>query len=400
MVNTNATKKRTTVKLLLRPLLRPAALLSLLSLLISSSFAGDNIPRPGTLLLGQSCALSGPAKNLGLEMRAGLQAALAKINDEGGVKGRTVILRSRDDGYEPDRAIKNTLELIQDDQVFLLIGEVGTPTSKAVIPLINKYKIPFFAPFTGAELLRTPFNRYVINVRASYYQEMEALASYLVDSSGLQRIACFYQNDSYGFAGLEGIERALHKRDMQLVSRGSYERNTVAVMGGLQEIYRARPEAVILVGTYAACAEFIKLSKAKKPGTKIFGNISFVGTESLKNALGTYGDGVIVSQVVPYPSDDDLPLIREYREAMRRYQHDFPISFISLEGYIAGKLFASIAEAVPGELTRESFIQTMQQTGRFDLGGVVLQFGEHDHQGMDSIYLTTISPTIQKVPDK
>ncbi len=378
-------------------MIKQLIIVSFLLIYLSGHAHAADTNRPGTLLLGQSCALSGPAKNLGLEMRAGLQAAIAKINDDNGINGRTVHLRSRDDGYEPDRAIRNTLELIQDDQVFLLIGEVGTPTSKAVVPIIEKYKIPFFAPFTGAELLRTPFHRYVINVRASYYQEMEALTAYLTDKSGIQRIACFYQNDSYGFAGLEGIKRALQKRDMQLVSQGSYERNTVAVMGGLQGIYRADPEAVILVGTYAACAEFIKLSKAKKQGTKIFGNISFVGTESLKSALGTYGANVIVSQVVPYPWDDSIPLIREYKNAMHRYQRNFSVSFISLEGYIAGKLFAAIAKAVPGELTREKFIETMQQIGRFDLGGLVIQFGKNDHQGMDSIYLTTIYPTVQKV---
>ncbi|NQV02041.1 MAG: ABC transporter substrate-binding protein [Bacteroidia bacterium] len=362
-----------------------------------NSSQGKEHPGYSTLLLGQSCALSGPAKNLGLKMRAGIQAAIAEINDAGGIKGKTVRLRSKDDGYEPDRAIKNTLELIQDDQVFLLIGEVGTPTSKAVLPIIEKYKIPFFAPFSGAELLRTPFNPHVINIRASYYQEMEALAAYFTDTLGLQRIACFYQNDSYGFAGLEGIQRALQKRSLQLVSSGSYERNTVAVMGGLEDIYRADPEAVILVGTYAACAEFIKLSKAKTQGTRIYGNISFVGTESLRDALGQYGEDVIVSQVVPFPWDEQIPLVREYQLAMHKYQRNFSLGFISLEGYIAGKLFASIAEAVPGELTREKFIQTMQQVGRFDLGGVVLELGENRHQGMDSIQLTTIYPDIQKL---
>jgi ABC-type branched-subunit amino acid transport system substrate-binding protein len=354
----------------------------------------------GTVLLGQSCALSGPAKNLGLNMRAGLQAAFAEINDSGGIKGQTVRLRSKDDGYEPDRAIRNTLELIQDDQVFLLIGEVGTPTSKAVLPIIEKYKVPFFAPLTGAELLREPFTPYVINIRSSYYQEMESLASYFTDTLHLKRIACFYQNDSYGFAGLEGIKRALQKRDMQLVSFGSYERNTVAVMGGLREIYKAEPEAVILVGTYAACAEFIKLSKAKQPGSRIYGNISFVGTGSLKDVLGQYGEDVIVSQVVPFPWDDQIPLVREYQQAMHKYQHNFPLGFISLEGYIAGKLFASIAEAVPGKLTREKFIQTMQELGDFNLKGVVFQFNKTKHQGMNTIQLTTIYPDIKQLESR
>ncbi len=300
-----------------------------LQILLCSNAGATTENTPGVLLLGQSCALSGPAKNLGLKMRTGLQAAFAEINDNGGVKGQTVRLRSKDDGYEPDRAIKNTLELIRDDQVFLLIGEVGTPTSKAVIPIIEQYKVPFFAPLTGAELLRTPHTPHVINIRASYYQEMESLAAYLIDSLQLQRISCFYQNDSYGFAGLEGIKLALKKRNLQLVSVGSYERNTVAVMGGLKDIYKEIPEAVILVGTYAACAEFIKLSKAKQPGERIYGNISFVGTESLKDALGEYGEDVIVSQVVPFPWNDQIPLVRKYQQAMHKYQRNHPLGFIS-----------------------------------------------------------------------
>ncbi len=349
------------------------------------------------IMLGQSCALSGPAKNLGLEMRAGLLAAFSKVNDEGGIGGRDILLISKDDGYEPDRAVKNTTSFIENDQIFMIIGEVGTPTSKAVIPIIEKNKIPFFAPFTGAELLRVPFRKYVINVRASYFQEMEKLASYLIDEQGINRIACFYQNDSYGFAGLQGIKLALQRRNMKLVSQGSYERNTVAVMGGLRDVHKGDPQAIVLVGAYSACAEFIKLSKTKQQGDLIYCSISFVGTESLKKALGRYGENVIVSQVVPYPKDTSIPLIEEYLEAMSKYQRDMVTSFTSLEGYIAGKLFAQIASSVQGELTREKFISTMQTIGRFDLGGVVLQFGENDHQGMDEIYLTRIMPTIQLI---
>lgn len=352
------------------------------------------------ILLGQSCALSGPAKNLGMKMRAGLQAAIAEINDNGGVRGRLLHLRSKDDGYEPDKAVKNTLELIQDDQVFLLIGEVGTPTSKAVLPLITEYKIPFFAPLTGAELLRTPVQPYVINIRKSYYQEVEALISHLTDDLGMNRIACFYQNDSYGFSGLEGVKQALTKRQMHLVSTGSYERNTIAVMGGMQAIYKKNPEAIILVGTYAACSEFIKLSKAKYPGKRIFGSISFVGTKSLQDALGQYGEDVIVSQVVPFPWDETLPLVKQYRNAMARYQRNSGVGFISLEGYIAGRLFAAITAAVKGELSREKFIETMYRVGSFNLGGVILEFKTEGSLGMDTIGLTTIYPTIMKLESR
>ncbi len=362
----------------------------------SRSFAATQTAA-APIVLGQSCALSGPAKNLGLEMRAGLLAAFSKINDEGGVKGRDIVLLSRDDGYEPDMAVKNTQDFINTENVFMLIGEVGTPTSNAVIPLVEQHRIPFFAPFTGAEFLRVPFRRYVINVRASYFQEMEKLASYLVEGKKIRKIACFYQDDSYGLAGLEGIERALAKRGLDLVSRGSYERNTVAVLRGLTDVMQAEPEAVVLVGTYPACAEFIKLGKVGTAKDILYCNISFVGTESLQATLGRYASKVIVSQVVPYPEDSDIPLIREYTAAMRKYQHDAPISFTSLEGYIAGKLFFQISSAVPGELERENFISTMEQIGTFDLGGVVLQFGPGDHQGMEDIYLTEINPTVRKV---
>jgi ABC-type branched-subunit amino acid transport system substrate-binding protein len=351
------------------------------------------------LVLGQSCALSGPAQNLGLEMRAGLLAAFSSINDDGGIHGREIILLSRDDGYEPDKAVRNTKALIYDDQVFALIGAVGTPTSMAVAPIVSEAKIPFFAPFTGAEFLRTPFNKYVINVRASYFQEMEKLAAYLINEKKISRVACFYQNDSYGFAGLRGIEIALAKRGMTLVSKGSYERNTIAVMGAMRDIYEEDPEAVVLVGAYSACAEFIKLSKNKIAGEVVFCNISFVGTESLREALGGYGQDVIVSQVIPSPYVSETSLTSEFKRAMDKYQHDAPISFTSLEGFIAGKLFGKIAMAVKGELTRERFISTMEEIGRFDLGGLLLEFGPEDHQGMDTIYLTNIYPVVEKLKD-
>lgn len=374
-------------------------ILVLLIFFSSWSHVGWTIADDGSrsLFLGQSAALSGPAQNLGIEMRAGLLAAFSLINDNGGIRGREVVLLSRDDGYEPDKAVKNTKELILNDHVFALIGAVGTPTAKAVVPLVNEARIPFFGPFSGAEILRSPFQPYVINVRASYYEEMEKLAAYLVDGKKIRRIACFYQNDSYGYDGLRGIEIALGKRGMQLVSQGSYERNTVAVMGALQDIYAAKPEVVVLVGAYAACAEFIKLSKTKIGGHIIFCNISFVGTESLRGVLGGYGRDVVVSQVVPLPSDTDIELIREYNRAMTKYQHDSPISFTSLEGYVCGKLFGQIARAVKGELTREKFIATMEEVGTFDLGGLVLQFGPGDHQGMDTIYLTRIYPVVRKL---
>jgi branched-chain amino acid transport system substrate-binding protein len=354
-----------------------------------NTFAEDGVT-PEEILLGQSCALTGPAGDLGTKMRTGLEAYFSKVNESGGVNGRKIRLISKDDGYEPDMAIKTTRELIEKDKVFLLIGEVGTPTSKAVVPIAEQAKVPFFGPFTGAEFLRNPFKKYVINVRGSYYQEMERLAQYLVDEKGLKKIACFYQNDSYGQAGLSGIEIALEKRGLKLVGTGTYERNTVAIKGGLLDIRKASPDAVVMVGAYQPCAEFIKLAKKVGMTDVVYCNISFVGTGSLKKELGEAGEGCIISQVVSFPHDESILLVAEYNDAMKKYQPATAPGFVSLEGYMVGKLFCMAAKDVKGDLTRESLISAIENTGVFDLGGVVLKFGPNDHQGMDEVFLTII----------
>lgn len=342
------------------------------------------------ILLGQSCALSGPAEALGIGMRSGLNAYFSKINERGGINGRRIRLISRDDSYEPDKAIVNTRTLIEKENVFLLIGAVGTPTSKAVVPIAEKAKVPFFCPFTGAEFLRNPFKKYVINLRGSYFQETEKLAQYLIDKKKVKNIACFYQNDDYGLAGLEGIQNALAKRKMELVATGSYERNTVAVKSAILSIRKARPDAIVMVGAYKPCAEFIKLSRKTGMGKTVFCNISFVGTEALQQELGDAGEGCIISQVVILPWDDTIPIVQEYIDDMKKYQPEAKIGFVSLEGYMAGKLFCAVSESVEGDLTRENFLSAIEKKKEFDLGGVVLQFGPGDHQGMDEVFLTII----------
>lgn len=343
------------------------------------------------IILGQSCALSGPAEALGKSMRSGLMAYFSMINEAGGVNGRRIELISLDDGYEPKRAIENTRQLINVNNVFLLIGEVGTPTSKAVVPIAEESGVPFFGPFTGAEFLRNPYKRYVINVRGSYYQEMEKLAQYLVDEKGLSRIACFYQNDGYGQAGLSGIRIALKKRGIELITTSTYERNTIAVKGGLLKIRKAEPEAVLMVGAYKPCAEFIKLARKVGMEDTVFCNISFVGTDALRDELGADGEGCIISQVVRFPWDQSIPLVEEYTQAMKKYQPLATTGFVSLEGFMVAKLFCHVVGRIDGELTREDFIDAVDSTESFDLGGgVIVRFGPDDHQGMDEVFLTII----------
>jgi ABC-type branched-subunit amino acid transport system substrate-binding protein len=186
------------------------------------------------------------------------------------------------------------------------------------------------------------------------------------------------------------LQQALKKRSMELAATGNYERNTVAVKGALLQIRKAEPDAVVMVGAYKPCAEFIKL--AKKVGMKetIFCNISFVGTESLRKELGPDGEGCIVSQVVPLPWSESIPLVAEYRAAMKKHQPDAGLGFTSLEGYMAGKLFCMTMNKLEGEPTREAFIEALEKAGPFDLGGETLKFSSNAHQGMDEVFLTVI----------
>ncbi len=340
------------------------------------------------ITIGQSCALKGLASSLGQGMATGLKVYFDNVNAQGGINGRQIQLVSKDDGYEPTQAIRTTADLLNTDKVFLLIGEVGTPTSKAVLPLIEREQVPFLAPFTGAELLRTPVNKWVINMRGSYNQEMEKLANYLVDQQGIKRIACFYQDDAYGQAGLSGIELALKNRGMNLVGTGKYERNTLAIQEGLAAIKAVKPEAVIMVGAYTPCAAFIKSAKSTSElENAVFCNISFVGTKALREALGDAAEGCIVSEVVPNPWNQAMPLTQEFNAMMKKAGLDDQIDFTSLEGFMAAKFFCQVLAKMEGEPTREGFIETVHKVGKFDLGGVTLNYGPDDHQGMDDVFV-------------
>ncbi len=342
------------------------------------------------IIFGQTAALGGPASALGLGMQQGIMAAFKEVNEAGGVNGRKLELKSYDDGYEPERAIENTHKLIGEDDVFALIGGVGTPTANAVQPITSEAKVPFIAPFTGAEFLRSPFKRYVVNVRASYWQETEEWVERLTKDLGITRIAILYQDDSYGRAGLSGVERALKKRGLSLVGEGTYKRNTVAVKSALLSIRKSNPEAVVMVGAYKPCAEFIKLSRKLK-FSPIFVNISFVGSDALAEELGEDGEGVIVSQVVPFPFGGSVSLLAaRYQKSMDQYIDNGEYGFVSMEGYMAGLLVAQVLRGIEGDVTREAFLDGLYRKGDLPLEDIVLHYGDDDSQGMDKVFMTIL----------
>ena len=342
---------------------------------------------PTTILIGESAAFSGPAQALGNEMRAGATAYFQAINAAGGINGRRIELRSLDDGYEPDRAAANTRKLI-DDGVFLLFGYVGTPTSNASKPIFTAARVPFVGPFTGAESLRNPVNRYIFNIRASYFDETEKIVGQLVGQT-LDRIAVFYQNDDYGKAGLLGAERAMGRRDLKIVATGTVERNTIDVAAAVAAIGKADPQGVVMISAYKSCAAFIKAMRAAGYNPQ-FMNVSFVGSKALAQESGPAGRGVGVTQVVPFPWNIATPIVKEYQQLYTASTKKNDYSFTSLEGFLSAKVLVEGLRRTGSDLTREKFINAMENMRDVDVGGFLVTFTPTNHSGSKFVELTVI----------
>lgn len=352
------------------------------------------LPRPARaqadkrIVLGQSCATTGAAAQLGLQMHHGARLYFDSLNAQGGINGQPIELRLLDDGYEPERCKANTEQLIR-DEVFALFGYVGTPTSLAALPLVNQARIPFFGPFTGAQALREPFSRHVFHVRASYYDETALIVRQLT-ALGLKKIAVFRQNDSYGQAGLDGVQRALAAQNLQPLAVGTVERNSVDVAAAVQAIVPKAPDAVVQISAYKSCAAFIR--EARKAGyAGHFYNVSFVGTQALADELGKDGRGVVISQVMPFPFSTTTAISREYLDAVRRGGGQAKPNYSSMEGYVAAKVFAEGLKRAGRNASREALITALEGLGRLDLGGFALNFGQRSHVGSQFAELTMLT---------
>jgi len=362
--------------------------LAALALAAAAHAAAETGVTDSQILLGQSAVFSGPTQDLGIQMRDGALAYFDYVNSQGGVNGRKIVLKSVDDRYEPDGAAAATKKLIEEDKVFALFGYVGTPTFNAAAPIIKDERVPLVAAFTGAESLRDPVIRYVFNVRASYYDETEQIVQHLT-AMGIDKIAVFYQNDAYGKAGLEGVTRALKKRNVNLAGTATVERNTVDVAKAVTDLVKIDPQAIVMISAYKSCAAFIKAMKAagKSPS---FWNVSFVGSKALAKELGSEGRGVQISQVVPFPWDESIPVVREYTRLIKADGKGEP-NFSSLEGFISAKVMVEGLRRAGRGLTRETLIRALESMDAYDVGGFKVSYSPSDHRGSRYVDLTIIS---------
>jgi ABC-type branched-subunit amino acid transport system substrate-binding protein len=349
---------------------------------------------------GIAAPFSGSARELGRQMKLGIETAFNRVNDAGGVDGRMLKLYAADDGYEPSRTADAMKQLYEKDQVFGIVGNVGTPTAVVAIPYALERKMLFFGAFTGSGVLRNdPPDRYVFNYRASYAEETDAVVRYLVKMRKIspRQIAVFAQQDSYGDSGFQGVAkafRAMGANDGAILRLG-YKRNTVEVDEAIATLKAQKTpiKAVVMVGTYRACAKFIEKSKEVVPGLT-YTNVSFVGSTALADELmllgPKYATGVIVTQVVPAVSGYSS-VVLEYKNALAKYFPGEAADYVSLEGYVAASVLIQGLRKAGPQLDTEKLVDTLEAMRELDLGlGTKLGYGRAEHQASHKIWGTAI----------
>ena len=341
--------------------------------------------------LASCAALDGPSRMLGIETVEGATTYINYINDQGGVNGRKVQLLAFDDGYDPARADACFNRLLT-EKVFAAGFFVGTPTAAKYVPLAQQDKLPVVGLFTGAQLLYEPMKHYIVNVRASYYDETREQVNSLWEDLGARKIAVLYQNDAFGKTVLEGVKLALDKYKSAPVASGTFERGTLDVDKGLADVQAGHPQAVVLVGPYAPVAAIVKKAHAKG-WHPLFLTVSFVGTEQFIKEAGNDAEGTIITQVVPPPDRTDLPTVKLYQEALHKYFPNSKPTFVSEEGFIDAMIFAEGLKRAGKDVTREKFIEGIESMHGTDLGlGPKLHanYSASSHKGLNQVYVTVV----------
>jgi branched-chain amino acid transport system substrate-binding protein len=366
--------------------------------------------------IGMSAAFRGAAAGLGIELYRGAQAYYAEVNQRGGVHGRTISVVALDDGYDPTPCIKNTIELVEREQVFFLSNYVGTPTLTRALPVIKRYadrQVILVGNFTGAQPQREePYVEQVFNIRASYRQEMVALVDRFWQS-GARKFGVYYQIDAYGRSGTDGVARGLAQRGSKITAEATYVRHAKFeddMSPAVQALRQAGVEAVLCTGAYQGCGAFVRTAR-DLGWTVPISNVSFVGSEAMLSLLLKHGKAtgrdythaLVNSQVVPSYDDLSLPAVVEYRALMEKHNPQLPdglrdakhasehFSFRSLEGFVNAKVIVEALRRAGPSPTRAGFRQALESLKSFDLGiGAPLTFGPDRHQGLDNVYFTSV----------
>jgi len=338
-----------------------------------------------TILIGQSGPLSGANKEFGEGIRDGALAYFRAVNAASGINKRKLELITIDDANDAQRSGENGRVLIEEKGVLAVFGYASATLSLPALPHAEKHRVPFVAPFTGAEPMRK-FRPYVYNMRASYADELEKIVDFYA-STGLKRFSVLHYDDPVGKENLGAVETALIKRGLKPVSISSVKRNQLELGDAVSEMIKSTPDVVITTTLYRTTADFVK--QAKKTGSVAqFASTSFVGASALATELGPEGAGMVVAQVVPPPS---IPIVREYQSAIEKLLGRKDFSSTSLESYIAAKVLVEGIRRAGAVPTRESLLKALDSIRNFDVGGYIVDFSPSNHNGSKFVELTTIN---------
>ncbi|WP_168735197.1 ABC transporter substrate-binding protein [Pseudothauera rhizosphaerae] len=363
------------------------ALIGLTALLPTAPAMAQQGVTADTILLGHSGALSGPLAELNREYLSGATLYFDELNGKGGVNGRRVALLTLDDEYSPEKAAANAAALIDKEGVFALFGCFGTGPSLQMIPVATRAKVPFFAPYTGADMLREPLNPYVFHLRASYGQEIEAMVSHLVNI-GVQSIGVVHHADPFGQAGLDAAEKALARHKLRPAVVSSIASGGADAGESARRVVAANPAALILVTAGNSSAAFMRALQTTEARPMLYG-LSVISAQQLIRELGEDAHGLVIAQVVPSPFRIDHAVVRDYRRAAEQAGQSY--SYTALEGYLAAKTFAEALRRAGRELNRDRLIDALQDLGNWDAGGLRLQFSPRRHVALDFVDLSIIS---------
>ena len=358
----------------------------------STTVAAEPGVTDSKITLGMSAPFSGPNGAYGIDMRTVIQTYFDQVNKGGGVNGRKLELIELDDGYETERTVANTKTLINEKNVFALLAYYGSsPTTEAMNTVFGPARVPLVGTISGAGTLReslaqNPSNRQMFNVRASYADETDAIVNQLV-SLGLKSIAVFYQNDGFGKSGLEGVTAALKKHNLAPSAVGTVERNSVEVGPAVTAIGKAKPQAVVMVTLYKPTAAFVRAMK-KAGQNPMFMTLSPVGTEQLVQELGPEARGIGISQVMPYPWNDIVPMVRDYQKLVGSKGG---YSYYGIEGYATARIMVDALRRAGKDLTREKLFAALESTNT-DLGGFRLSYSPTSRLGSRFVELTVVGP--------
>lgn len=343
------------------------------------------------IVLASSSALTGPAASLGVKLNRGAKLYFDKVNQAGGVNGQLIELRVLDDGYEPFKTYQNTQKLLQLNELFALFNFVGTPTSHAILPLLDKYQPLYLTPFTGANFLRDPIKPLVFNLRPSYFQEVEAQIDYLINKANVKNIALVVQADEFGLTVEAGYLMKMKKHGIKPVVTTRYRRNTEDIGLSLDIMKQFPIDAVAFVGTYEPFAHLINLA-AEQNFNPYFSSVSFVSSQDLFSRIKVPAR-ILVTEVLPNPADCKLRSCEEFRHDSK-LANLTEIDHIVFEGYLNAKLFVEVAKQCGKVLTRNCFVNKIN-TFNQNLGGFKVSFSKENHQGLEQIYFNiydTIRP--------